>query len=213
MPADSRDPSSRCACACWICPPASRVAIAPSCSATRARTSSSSSRPAVTRLRTRSAAGAPVDPLAGSPLFQYLHAGHRSAVADLTIAAGQEHARRVAATSATRAGILRAGRDRIARPRAGRAARSQSGDVTAVDLRVRPRRPWSNRAATEFTLQAWCGSLASRGIPGSAPVGVGGAAWAPTLRVRLRQRRVRWRSARPGEAAAANTSTSRRSRR
>src|SRR5581483_11228688 len=35
--------------------------------------------------------------------------------------------------------------------------------------------PWSTRAATDFTMQAWCGSLASRGIAGSAPVGAGGS--------------------------------------
>jgi crotonobetainyl-CoA:carnitine CoA-transferase CaiB-like acyl-CoA transferase len=35
--------------------------------------------------------------------------------------------------------------------------------------------PWSTRPATEFTLQAWCGSLNGRGIPGQAPVGAGGS--------------------------------------
>lgn len=34
--------------------------------------------------------------------------------------------------------------------------------------------PWRDRAATEFTLQAWCGSTASRGDPGRPPVAAGG---------------------------------------
>src|SRR5690349_7632304 len=48
-------------------------------------------------LRRRSASGSPVDPIAGSPLFQYLHAGQRSAVVDLTTAAGRDLALRAAA--------------------------------------------------------------------------------------------------------------------
>ncbi len=34
--------------------------------------------------------------------------------------------------------------------------------------------PWTDVAATEFTLQAWCGSTGSRGEPGRPPVAVGG---------------------------------------
>jgi crotonobetainyl-CoA:carnitine CoA-transferase CaiB-like acyl-CoA transferase len=34
--------------------------------------------------------------------------------------------------------------------------------------------PWSDRAATEFTLQAWCGSIASRGRKHEPPVATGG---------------------------------------
>jgi crotonobetainyl-CoA:carnitine CoA-transferase CaiB-like acyl-CoA transferase len=34
--------------------------------------------------------------------------------------------------------------------------------------------PWRERAATEFTLQAWCGSTASRGEPERPPVAAGG---------------------------------------
>jgi crotonobetainyl-CoA:carnitine CoA-transferase CaiB-like acyl-CoA transferase len=34
--------------------------------------------------------------------------------------------------------------------------------------------PWRDRAATEFTLQAWCGSTASRGDPERPPVAAGG---------------------------------------
>ncbi|HTY28904.1 MAG TPA: CoA transferase, partial [Mycobacterium sp.] len=34
--------------------------------------------------------------------------------------------------------------------------------------------PWTDRPATEFTLQAWCGSTGSRGEPERPPVAVGG---------------------------------------
>lgn len=34
--------------------------------------------------------------------------------------------------------------------------------------------PWCDRPATEFTLQAWCGSIASRGLPEEPPVAAGG---------------------------------------
>jgi crotonobetainyl-CoA:carnitine CoA-transferase CaiB-like acyl-CoA transferase len=34
--------------------------------------------------------------------------------------------------------------------------------------------PWADRAATEFTLQAWCGSTGSRGLPEQPPLAAGG---------------------------------------
>src|SRR5262249_56190604 len=34
--------------------------------------------------------------------------------------------------------------------------------------------PWSRRPATEFTLQAWCGSTAARGTPDRPPLAAGG---------------------------------------
>ena len=34
--------------------------------------------------------------------------------------------------------------------------------------------PWANWGATEFTLQAWCGSTGSRGVPERPPVAAGG---------------------------------------
>jgi len=34
--------------------------------------------------------------------------------------------------------------------------------------------PWAEWAATEFTLQAWCGSIATRGLPEAPPVAAGG---------------------------------------
>ena len=54
--------------------------------------------PAGDPLRLRSAAGQTMDPVEGGPLFQYLHAGHRSAVADVTTPAGRDLVLAVAAT-------------------------------------------------------------------------------------------------------------------
>ncbi len=126
-------------------------------------------------LRRRSASGAPVDFAAGGLLFQYLHSGHRSVVADLETPQGRSRVRGWAA----QADLL------LESFEPGEIERLGLG-IDAVHA-VRPQAcllsispfgrggPWSTRAATEFTLQAWCGSLASRGIPGETPVGVGGA--------------------------------------
>ncbi len=132
--------------------------------------------PAGDPLRRRSASGGAVDPVVGGPLFQYLHAGQRSAVVDLNETAGRELALRAAAKAdlvieSFEPGTIEAlglGAD---------ALHIRNPATTLVSISAFGRGgPWSNRAATDFTLQAWCGSLASRGIPGSPPVGVGGSA-------------------------------------
>jgi crotonobetainyl-CoA:carnitine CoA-transferase CaiB-like acyl-CoA transferase len=125
-------------------------------------------------LRYHSASGGAVDPIAGSPLFQYLHSGHRSAVADVTTQDGQAFARKVAATCDL---VLESGQPgEIESYGLGADALHAQNPATSL-LSISPfgrGGPWSHRAATEFTLQAWCGSLGSRGVPGHAPVGVGG---------------------------------------
>ncbi|MCU1375401.1 MAG: L-carnitine dehydratase/bile acid-inducible protein, partial [Actinomycetia bacterium] len=125
-------------------------------------------------LRTRSASGSPVEAATGGLLFQYLHAGHRSAVADVDTDAGRRLARQLAATAdlvleTFEPGVVEAlglGADalHVANPATTLVSISSFGRGG----------PWSNRAANEFTLQAWCGSLNGRGIPGSAPVAAGG---------------------------------------
>jgi crotonobetainyl-CoA:carnitine CoA-transferase CaiB-like acyl-CoA transferase len=125
-------------------------------------------------LRYHSASNSPVDPIVGSPLFQYLHSGHRSAIADIATEVGQGFARRVAATADL---VLESGEPgEIENLGLGPDALHALNPATSlVSISAFGRGgPWSNRAATEFTLQAWCGSLGSRGVPGSAPVGVGG---------------------------------------
>ncbi|HEX4428690.1 MAG TPA: CoA transferase [Frankiaceae bacterium] len=127
-------------------------------------------------LRSRSASGSPVDPITGSPLFQYLHSGQRSAVADLSTEQGRALALRAAGRAdlvleSFQPGELEAlglGLDALH-------VRNPATSLVSVSAFGRGG-PWSTRAATDFTMQAWCGSLASRGIPGSPPVGVGGNA-------------------------------------
>jgi crotonobetainyl-CoA:carnitine CoA-transferase CaiB-like acyl-CoA transferase len=125
-------------------------------------------------LRSYSASGASVDPIVGSPLFQYLHSGHRSAIADITTLDGQSFARRVAASADL---VLESGEpgeiERLGFGADALHAKNPATSLLSISAFGRGG-PWSNRAATEFTLQAWCGSLGSRGVPGSAPVGVGG---------------------------------------
>jgi crotonobetainyl-CoA:carnitine CoA-transferase CaiB-like acyl-CoA transferase len=125
-------------------------------------------------LRSRSASGAAVDPLAGSLLFQYLHAGHRSAVIDVTTADGRDQALELASVSDVvlenfEPGVIETlglGPD---------ALHTVNPAATLVSISAFGRGgPWTNRPATEFTLQAWCGSLDGRGIPGLPPVGIGG---------------------------------------
>ncbi|MCU1483301.1 MAG: CoA transferase [Actinomycetia bacterium] len=126
-------------------------------------------------LRAHSASGAQVDATEGGLLFQYLHSGHRSAVADLTTTEGRDLARGLAAGAdlvleTFEPGVVESlglGPD---------ALHAANPATTLVSVSSFGRGgPWSNRPATEFTLQAWCGSLNGRGIPGQAPVGAGGS--------------------------------------
>jgi crotonobetainyl-CoA:carnitine CoA-transferase CaiB-like acyl-CoA transferase len=130
--------------------------------------------PAGDPLRSHSASGSKVDPVKGSPLFQYLHSGHRSAIADLTTPDGRALAKQVAATVDL---VLESGEPGEIESQGLSLDALHAANPTTSLLSISAfgrGGPWSKRAATEFTLQAWCGSLASRGIPGHAPVGVGG---------------------------------------
>jgi crotonobetainyl-CoA:carnitine CoA-transferase CaiB-like acyl-CoA transferase len=126
-------------------------------------------------LRAHSAIGANVDAEAGGLLFQYLHAGHRSAVADLTTPEGVELAQGLAAGADL---VLETFEPGVVESLGlGPAALHHRNPATTL-VSVSPfgrGGPWSNRPANEFTLQAWCGALSGRGIPGQAPVGAGGS--------------------------------------
>lgn len=125
-------------------------------------------------LRRHSASGAAVDAESGGLLFQYLHSGHRSAVADLATADGLALARGLAAASDIVLETFEPGAVEALGlgPHALHAA-NPATSLVSVSAFGRGG-PWSRRPATEFTLQAWCGSLDGRGIPGEAPVGAGG---------------------------------------
>jgi len=63
------------------------------------------------------------------------------------------------------------------RPGTFDAAAVHAVNPTAVVVSITPfgqDGPWCDRAATEFTLQAWCGSTGFRGVPERPPVAAGG---------------------------------------
>ena len=109
------------------------------------------------------------DPLRGRPLFHYLAAGKRSVVADPGTADGRARVAKLTAdadvviVAATRRGAERLGVD-VGAPRPLLVTVSDFGWTG----------PWAERAATELTLQAWCGATGFRGVPERPPVSVGG---------------------------------------
>ena len=69
----------------------------------------------------------------------------------------------------------RARSDRGARPRTDGAVAAQPARVARLDLaRSAAAARGAERPATEFTLQAWCGSTAARGTPDRPPIAAGG---------------------------------------
>jgi crotonobetainyl-CoA:carnitine CoA-transferase CaiB-like acyl-CoA transferase len=104
-------------------------------------------------------------------LFSYLCAGTRSVVAgpdDRETLAALVSWSDVVVLSAGRREAEAAGRD----PRALAALHPGVLVVTITDFGWDG--PWEERAATEFTLQAWCGATGFRGFPEGPPVSVGG---------------------------------------
>lgn len=109
-----------------------------------------------------------------SALFRYLNASKRSLSLDLADEAGRRAALELAATSDIWIESFGPG---------GLAARGlplealQEANPTLVVVSISPwglGGPWAERPATEFTLQAVCGSSIRRGLPGRPPVAAGG---------------------------------------
>ncbi len=97
-------------------------------------------------------------PWAAPGLFDYLATSKRS----VSTARGRELVRA--------ADIVIAGSDF-----AVDAARSESPTLVVVTISPFGRSgPWAGRAASEFTLQAACGSIGGRGLPGKEPLAAGG---------------------------------------
>ncbi|WP_436778280.1 CoA transferase [Yinghuangia sp. YIM S09857] len=109
-------------------------------------------------LRTRTTGAGGED----SALFRHLHAGVRHA------APGADFPTRAAVADVVVEDLGPGGVDvsamRAANPRLVVVSISPFGHTG----------PWAGQAATEFTLQAWCGSTASRGLPERVPVAAGG---------------------------------------
>ncbi|MCW2562275.1 MAG: putative acyl-CoA transferase/carnitine dehydratase, partial [Mycobacterium sp.] len=114
-------------------------------------------------LRTYTATG--VKPTSDSPLFCYLNAGKRSATTvSADIVAGAD----VVVVTATRAQARDLGID------PDRLRENAPGCVVVTISDFGWTGPWSERTATEFTLQAWSGCTGFRGDPDGPPIAIGG---------------------------------------
>src|SRR5262245_11256343 len=130
--------------------------------------------PAGDPLRRWSASGSAIPEGCSGPLFRFLHTSKRAAVADLTSAAGRARALELAAgcelvvESFGPGGIEALGLDLAALQRA-------RADLSLISISAFGRGgPLSQRAANEFTLLGWCGSMSMRGTRDGSPVAVGG---------------------------------------
>jgi crotonobetainyl-CoA:carnitine CoA-transferase CaiB-like acyl-CoA transferase len=121
-------------------------------------------------LRRYSATCSPVPDGSASPFYSYLNAGKRS----LTCAPDSERCR--AELTAADVVIVTAGRSRAAAmgfdPQRLLADSPEAVIVTISDFGWTG--PYANRAASEFTLQAWAGSPGFRGDPAGPPISIGG---------------------------------------
>jgi crotonobetainyl-CoA:carnitine CoA-transferase CaiB-like acyl-CoA transferase len=125
-------------------------------------------------LRRWSASGAQLGPGQDGALFSFLAGGKRSVVADPSVAGDVASVNDLLASSD--AVVWSPGSplaDQLA-PDALHAAHPHL--IVAAITPFGLRGPWSGRAATEFTLQAWSGGIVGlgRGAPDRAPVYVGG---------------------------------------
>ena len=116
-------------------------------------------------LRRFTATGAVPHAASDSPLFSYLNAGKRSVT---TLSDGLLVGADIFVVTATRSAAAKHGID-PGRLLAGRADRVV---VTISDFGWSG--PWSERPATEFTLQADAGCTGFRGDPAGPPISIGG---------------------------------------
>ncbi|MEW6271681.1 MAG: CoA transferase [Thermodesulfobacteriota bacterium] len=125
-------------------------------------------------LRRFTASGAALAPGEDGALFRFLNTSKRSADLDLASAAGRDRVLALAreadlvVDSMTPATLEGHGLD-------PRRALERNPRACWVSLSPFGRGgPWSERPATEFTLQAWCGSTASRGTTDRPPLAAAG---------------------------------------
>lgn len=121
-------------------------------------------------LRRYSATCSPLPDDADSPFFSYLNAGKRS----LCIAPNSDHCR--AELDAADVVIATVGRAQASAlgidPQRLLADQPRAIIITISDFGWKG--PWADRAANEFTLQAWSGSPGFRGDPAGPPISIGG---------------------------------------
>ncbi|HMD45630.1 MAG TPA: CoA transferase [Acidimicrobiales bacterium] len=123
-------------------------------------------------LRRWVASGHQLAPGEDGALFAYLCASKTSSVCDLDDGAGRARlAELVEASDVVVDTFSPAERARVGLV-ALAARRPDLVQVAITDFGLDG--PWAGRPATEFTLQAWCGSTGFRGLPDRAPLSVGG---------------------------------------
>jgi crotonobetainyl-CoA:carnitine CoA-transferase CaiB-like acyl-CoA transferase len=124
-------------------------------------------------LRRLRANGAPVPAGEDGARFRYLHPSKRS----LAVDPGSPGDRASMAQLLARAEVVVWSPDGVGAQNGLEPATIRAAAPEAIVLAVTPfglDGPWAGRAATEFTLQAWSGSLGQRGRPDRPPVSVGG---------------------------------------
>ncbi|GAB3028810.1 CaiB/BaiF CoA-transferase family protein [Mycobacterium bourgelatii] len=121
-------------------------------------------------LRRYSATCSPIPDDADSPFFSYLNAGKRS----LCIAPNSDHYRaELGAADVVIATVGRAQAPALGiEPQRLLADQPRAVIITISDFGWKG--PWADRAANEFTLQAWSGSPGFRGDPAGPPISIGG---------------------------------------
>ncbi|KAA8969556.1 CoA transferase [Mycobacterium sp.] len=121
-------------------------------------------------IRRFTASRSPLPNGADAPLFSYLNAGKRS------VRLGGESGRLPAELAGADVVVLTASRSRASElgidPPSLLAGRPQAIVVTISDFGWSG--PYAERAASEFTLQAWAGSTGFRGDPAGPPIAIGG---------------------------------------
>jgi crotonobetainyl-CoA:carnitine CoA-transferase CaiB-like acyl-CoA transferase len=139
-------------------------------------------------------------------LFGYLNAGKGSAVLDQASPASVADVDRRLSTSA----VVIASRDHAHRLGVDLTAlRKRRPDLTVVTISpFGSDGPWCDHPATEFTLQAWAGSMHQRGLPGREPLAAGGRTgeWTTGAFAALAALAGWWRSQHRGAGAAVDVS-------
>jgi crotonobetainyl-CoA:carnitine CoA-transferase CaiB-like acyl-CoA transferase len=124
-------------------------------------------------LRQYSASCSPVPDGDSSPFFSYLNAGKRSMTVSGDLNDSERYRAELAAADVV---VVTAGRSQAAAlgidPQRLLADSPQAVIVTISDFGWTG--PYADRAASEFTLQAWAGSPGFRGDPAGPPIAIGG---------------------------------------
>src|ERR1700744_6260096 len=159
-------------------------------------------------LRRWSSSGAHIERGGDAPLFSFLAGSKHSVIADPEV---DDDLRMVDRLLATADAVVWSAGSNIAERQSFRPAAILRAPPQLIVTSITPfglDGPWRDRAATEFTLQAWSGGIVGlgRGVPERAPVFVGGqvgeylaGAYASAATLTSRFRRINGGSGEPGE--------------